>query len=181
VIVLARNEIREVEPGVFAVALTQGRVALVDRADLETIAEHRWYAARQHRTWYAQRIIHLPDGSRTSLKMHRLIFPGSEQVDHVNGNGLDNRNANLRGATAAENNHNACKRLDNTSGFKGVYWNTRDRRWRARIEVSGRKIHLGCHDDLEEAARAYDAAARERFGAFASLNFPVDSEQGATR
>jgi hypothetical protein len=178
-IVLARNEIREVEPDVFAVTLTQGRVALVDRADLETIAAHRWYAGRDRRTFYAQRIIHLHDGSRTTIRMHRFLMPDAEEVDHVNGDGLDNRRANLRVASRSDNKRNERKRLDNTSGFKGVHWDSGHMRWRAKIMVDGKNIRLGRFHLLEEAARAYDAAARVHFGTFAALNFPVEGERAA--
>jgi hypothetical protein len=174
-----KNAIREIDSGVLEVTLTQGKVALVDRADLELVAEHRWYALRNRRTFYAQTSLPCSDGKHTTLKMHRLILPGAEQIDHVNGNGLDNRRSNLRAATSLDNKRNERKRRDNTSGFKGVHWRKDLSRWRACIMVDGRTIHLGYHADRESAARAYDAAARERFGAYAAVNFPEPGERAS--
>jgi hypothetical protein len=177
----AKNAIKEVSPGVFGIELTQGKVALVDRANIDAIAEHRWCAWRNWCTFYALTTIHLPDGSRTTLRMHQLLIPGTEHVDHVNGDGLDNRRANLRAASTAENAHNQRKPRNNTSGFKGVYFDKIKGKWKARIMIDGRQISLGYHFDPETAASAYDSAAREHHGAFATLNFPEPGEQGAAR
>lgn len=109
-----------------------------------------------------------------TILMHRLITgaaPGQE-VDHVNRDGLDNRRANLRVATRSQQIANQDIRLDNTSGYRGVSWRRDSRRWQAQLTVNGKWRGLGCYDDPEDAARAYDAAAREHFGEFAVLNFP---------
>jgi hypothetical protein len=177
----ARNVIREVEPGVFSVELTQGKVALVDRADLELVAAHRWYANRFCRTFYATTNIRRDNGCRTTFRMQRLSFPVAEEVDHINGNGLDNRRANLRAATRAENQCNCRTPITNTSGLKGAYWDKTNSRWVSYITVKGLQIYLGRHDTAEECARAYDAAARVHFGAFACVNFPAEGEQGTAR
>jgi hypothetical protein len=147
-----KNAIRETEPGVFAVELTQGQVALIDAVDLELVSAHRWCADRRRRTFYAKAHVPRPDGGHTTLLMHRLILPGAEEVDHVNGSGLDNRRANLRAATRVENNRNVRKRLNSVAGHKGVSWHKHNRLWRARITVSGREICLGYFDDREAAA-----------------------------
>lgn len=101
------------------------------------------------------------------------------QLDHVDGNGLNNTRANLRPATNAQNNHNERLRATNTSGYKGVHWVRTNSKWRAEIRIDGRNRHFGYFVDPLDAARAYDAAARSAFGAFACLNFPLDGEQGA--
>jgi hypothetical protein len=176
---IPRNLIREVSPGVFAVALTQDKVALVDQADLEVIAPHRWYAARDHRTFYAHTATHRADGARTTICMQSILMPDAPRVDHVNGDGLDNRRANLRSATHAENLHNCRKSSRNTSGFKGVTWDKGGRRWLAQIVVNSRNIKIGRFADIDVAARAYDAAARAHFGSFAAVNFPEQGERSA--
>jgi hypothetical protein len=112
--------------------------------------------------------------------MHRVLLnaPASLHVDHVNGNGLDNQRSNIRLATPGENQHNGRLRKNNSSGFKGVSWVTRDKRWQVSIWLGGKQRALGRFQNLEDAARAYDNAARELFGEFARLNFP---EEGNTQ
>ncbi|MBV8278501.1 MAG: HNH endonuclease [Verrucomicrobia bacterium] len=104
--------------------------------------------------------------------MHRLIVnaPPGVQVDHVNGDGLDNRRANLRLASATQNAHNRKIRRDNTSGFKGVRFDQSSQRWDARITFQGKRYYLGLFVTAELAARTYDQAARRLFGDFARTN-----------
>lgn len=92
-------------------------------------------------------------------------------VDHINGDTLDNRRSNLRLCTVSGNNHNRMKSKNNTSGYKGVSWLKQNQKWRAYIKVNSKDKHLGCYLDKEDAARAYDKAAKEYFGEFARLNF----------
>ncbi len=97
-----------------------------------------------------------------------------EEVDHINGNKLDNRRSNLRLANRSTNQANRGASYHNKSGLKGVCHapHTKDR-WRAQITVRGHKMYLGTFTTPEEAARAYDQAAIQHFGEFARLNFPV--------
>ena len=104
---------------------------------------------------------------------HRLVWlhvtgvwPAAE-IDHINGNPGDNRLANLREATHAENLQNTKLQRTNTSGFKGAHWNTRDGKWYAQITADGRWRFLGYFSTPEAAHPAYCAAAREHHGEFA--------------
>lgn len=80
------------------------------------------------------------------------------QLDHRNGNRHDNRLANLREATNAENQQNLGPRSRSASGYLGVTWRKVERKWHARIRVNGHLKHLGYFDDPERAAAAYDSA-----------------------
>jgi hypothetical protein len=103
--------------------------------------------------------------------MHQLVYgPHTHEIDHKNGNGLDNRKANLREATRSQQTANARKTSrPKSSIYKGV---CRFRgAWVARIQPDGKCIHLGTFHDEKEAALAYDNAAREMFGEFANTNF----------
>jgi hypothetical protein len=103
--------------------------------------------------------------------MHRLIMgaePGQE-IDHINGNGLDNRKENLRVATRKENQQNRHITWGNST-YKGVYWEKQKNKWRARIFVSGKCVHLGFFLTEKEAAVAYNQGAIKYFGSFACLN-----------
>jgi hypothetical protein len=107
------------------------------------------------------------------IYMHREVInaPVDCQVDHVNHDGLDNRRDNLRLCTVSQNQGNSRKQnRETTSRYKGVSWHSRDRRWRAQIRYGKEKVHLGQFLSEEEAAYAYDRAARNRWGEFANIN-----------
>lgn len=104
--------------------------------------------------------------------LHRLIAGArkGEVVDHINGNSLDNRKANLRICTKAENSRNRKLGPTNKSGFKGVSWEAHTGKWRAKIGTDHKQITIGRFDTKEDAARAYNEAAIKYHGPFARLN-----------
>lgn len=143
------------------IQLTQGYVALVDDDDLaRVLALGRWQVSVCGRKLYASH-----GANRRTVRMHTFLT-GWDFVDHRNGDGLDNRRANLRPATAAQNAANQQLSIANTTGYKGVSL-YRNGRFRASIQ----RRHLGYFDTAADAARAYDAAALDLFGDFAHLNF----------
>lgn len=95
---------------------------------------------------------------------HRLIWLivtgawPTDQLDHINGDGLDNRRSNLREVTGIENNRNAKRYAHNTSGTMGVCWSKNRRKWVARIKVNGTTFHLGCFGNLPDAVEARKSA-----------------------
>jgi hypothetical protein len=162
------------------VQLTQGYVALVDDEDFERVSKFSWYAQVQRfkdkrvRNVYAQKKEKLLSGARTTKSMHAFIVNNPDltaEVDHEDHNGLNNQKHNLRKATKADNQHNTRKRINNTSGYKGAYWNKKDKVWRAMIGINSKLTHLGSYATSEQAARAYDEAALRLFGEFANTNF----------
>jgi len=88
------------------------------------------------------------------------------EVDHINANRADNRWCNLRLATTAQNNWNRTRPQHNKSGYKGVHWSKKSRKWKSQIKVNGESIYLGLFDDPKEAHAAYVAAAEKHFGAY---------------
>lgn len=154
------------------ISLTQGKQAVVDDKNYDRLACYKWYAARYKHLWYAQREVRLENGSRTTVKMHRLIFPDSIKVDLIDGDGLNNQEHNLRRATDLQNGANRRKCLSpKTSSFKGVHFRKDTGQWRATIRVNWKLKNIGQFPSEELAARAYDTAAIEHFGEFACLNF----------
>jgi len=154
--------------GVRRIPLSQGLFATVDAADYKKISEHKWSVCRQGCKVYA----HARINGRIVL-MHRFLMrpPKGYQVDHIDGNGLNNSQNNLRVCTPAQNQANQGPR-GGSSRFVGVY--RRGDRWRAGIGYRGRWYTLGTYGDEVEAAKARDREAVRVHGPYAYLNFPED-------
>jgi hypothetical protein len=138
------------------IVLSRGLRALVDDEDYEAlIKEGRWSAIQSGPRFYASH-----RSKRTGMKeyMHRFIMKPERgmDIDHINGNPLDNRKENLRICTRSINNlnKNVAIRMDNKSGVKGVYFATTHQKWKAEYCVNKRKFHLGFYPSLELAAAA---------------------------
>lgn len=155
-----------------AIMLTQWHVALVDDQDWERARAYKWHASSGNRTWYARRT---PTRTNSYRFLHRFILnaPPDLEVDHVNGDGLDCRRANLRLATKAQNQWNRSVRGHLRSEFKGVMRH-RYGYWSARVKTGGVERATYWRTELE-AAVAYNTMAVKAFGDFARLN-PVPSD-----
>lgn len=153
--------------------------AIIDDCDSD-LAELRWNIKIQANrfTNYAARGINLGKAKSykiQEIKMHRVILERTigrplevgEMVDHINGNGLDNRRENLRLAIDGDNVRSQRKRKDNISGYKGVTWDKDLKKWRARITYNSKLLHLGSFGTPQEAHEAYCNKAKELFGEFA--------------
>ena len=154
------------------ILLTNGMVVLVDPEDEQAVSRHRWYVWKpKSSNLYASARV---EGRWVWL--HRFIMgppPKPElRTDHVNGNGLDNRRSNLRWATPAQNMRNSRKVKSQSSKFKGVHWAKNRQGWEARIRADGHVRYLGVFDTEENAAAAYDEAAKDLHREFACLNNP---------
>ena len=148
--------------------LKTGQVVAVDAEDLARISLHKWHIMGNG---YAGRCWRENKKVRTQY-LHHFIFGNVPQIDHVNGNRLDNRKFNLRVATYSQNQGNSrVRKRPKTSFFKGIYWNKSNQRW--HVQIGSPRQYLGSYRDEVEAAKVYDTAAHRRWGQFAKLNLGV--------
>lgn len=148
------------------IKLTKNKYTLIDLEDFDRVSQLKWY----FNSGYAVR------GAKKRVLLHRFILnpPDHFQVDHINGDKLDNRRENLRLCTHRENIFNRSANRATKSGLKGVVF--QNNHWRARISFLGQKdMHLGYFNTKEEAAKAYDKAALKYHGEFARLNYEKET------
>jgi len=161
------------------IPLNHGRVALVDDDDYAWLNKYAWYADWNPHTqsYYAMRTVRYGKrkyNKKRKIYMHREILNAQlgQQVDHKSHDTEDNRKANLRLCTNAQNSYNQKRCKKGSSQYKGTCWYKPYQKWMARLQYKGRQYFLGYFTVEAEAAQAYDAAALKYFGEFAKLNFP---------
>ena len=152
------------------ILLTKGKSAIIDDDALDLIGDLKWHYQEKRKTGYAIRTIRI-NGKNVTERMHRIIVGAAHGtiVDHINGDGLDNRRENLRIVSHKENCINRRSKSSKT-GFKGV---CRLSSGCFVARIGSRKNHrvIGYFKTAEEAARAYDAEAKKIYGNIAVLNF----------
>jgi len=156
--------------------MAQPQYAKVDPANYKRLRGHEWLSKKGKNSFYARRRVPTGKGGKETLVyMHQEVIkvPDGMVVDHINHDGMDNREANLRAATRAQNIRNR-KKFSNSSSskYKGVSWRKKTRKWEVLITFERKRIFLGCFRSEIDAAKAYDRAAIKYHGEFASLNFP---------
>lgn len=139
------------------VKLTQGKYAKIDNDD-RAVKKFEWFAHFDGNNWYAKRNVRLENGDRTVISMHEQIKGIPEfgfEIDHIDGNGLNNMRGNLRFVTHRQNMLNKKMYSNNTSGVTGVSWHEASKKWRAYARLDKNLIHLGLFDKKREASIAY--------------------------
>jgi len=159
------------------IPLTQNKFALVDDADFVELSKHKWHAHKNQSVFYAASSSPNKRHGNKIVKMHRHIlglkYGDGVQIDHRDGNGLNNQKSNLRICTYKENQMNR-RKARGSSRYKGVYWCDRDKRWMAKIFYK-KAIYIGSFKSETEAAKAYNQAALKHFGEFANINKGVEN------
>ena len=148
------------------IKLTKNQFSIVDNEDYERLIIYSWHAQKDKNTYYARTNTSKKLGTSQTVRMHHFIigFPlKGMKVDHINGNGLDNRKENLRIITSRENSQNNFSKRQNkaTSIYPGVYWFKLRKKWRASFQCNGKSKHLGLFDSEEEASYKYEEAVIE--------------------
>jgi len=167
------------------ITLTRGMYAIIDAEDFEKVSAHKWYAYKGYSKFYAGKSQWQPGKKRQRLLcMHNFIFgdvPAGFLIDHINGDGLDNRKCNLRLATRSQNRGNARKTVQifgrpTSSKYKGVCWDKNNNKFTVQMKINNKSHHIGLFSDEIKAAEAYNKAAIAHFGEFALLNDLATSE-----
>lgn len=146
--------------------------ALIDDEDYAIISRYNWTLWIRKNRVYAQTHT-IFGGVNKVFAMHQMIMPTDDpkiQIDHRDGNGLNNQKFNLRYATNAQNQMNRSKGENTSSQYKGVYWNKERKLWVAGIKFNGKRKYLGASSSELEAAKIYNKYAKKLFGDFAYLN-----------
>ena len=152
------------------IELTKGKKALVDDDWYQVLSKFEWHSHHTNGKWYAVRTV--GKKGRMVVFMHRYITmaPPERVVDHIDGDGLNNQESNLRAVRPKANYYNRAIQSNNKTGFKGVCWDKERKRYMASISHDHKAINLGRFNTAEEAAIAYNNAATRLYGDFARLN-----------
>ena len=157
-------------PSYRLIALTRGKVAIVDEADFDWLNQWKWHTRQSGgNTFYAIRAIHQYGGGKVItrwIRMHNAVLGIKRGADHINGDGLDNRRGNLRKASHAQNCRNQKLRVDSTSGIKGVTWCKRTGKWQVHISIGKKRRSLGRFVEREDAIAIRKAAEKRYYGEF---------------
>lgn len=159
------------------IQLTKGKWTIVDAEDYAELIKFKWH----YREGYAKRAINRK-GDRRAIAMHNQIMntPKGFEVDHINGDGLDNRKCNLRVCKHQQNTWNRKSVTGSSSKYKGVSWQAATGYWKVNIKIDEKQMHIGCFWDEEDAARAYNRVAKGLHKEFAKLN-PVEDGESPSR
>src|SRR5258708_5074163 len=157
------------------IELTQNKKTIVDDENFDFLSQWKWFChTDKHGNLYAQRTqwIKGSKGKSNKIYMHRLIMeaPKNKEVDHIDGNGLNNVLSNLRLYYKKQNLFNSKPHKNSLSKFKGVTKFPNNKKWIAQICINHKTRNLGSYDNENQAALAYNQAAKQFFGQFAYLN-----------
>lgn len=150
------------------ISLTKGHQTLIDAIDLPLVERWNWFASINSQLQpYAVRRSYDVTPSKV-IRLHRIILDAPEwlDVDHIDGNTLNNRRSNLRLATRSQNCQNQKVNASNLSGLKGVSWRESRKKWQAQIMRNYKKYYLGLFDTPEAAYSAYCIASKSLHGHF---------------
>ena len=137
------------------IPLTKGYEAMVDDEDYEKLLPFSWHAHKSRNVIYADHITPHVNGKQKTIKMHRVILnvPNGVQIDHIDGNGLNNQKNNLRVVTNRQNHMN--RKWQRASKYPGITWERRRKHWVAQAQIDGKHVHIGSFPSEEEAYAAY--------------------------
>lgn len=154
------------------VPLTQNKEAIIDAEDVDKVLNYTWCAILNKGCFYAATAVRNAEGKVVRILLHKLILKCEKplEIDHADGNGLNNTKTNLRLVTRQQNMFNVRKPKHNTSGYKGVSWCQSSQKWKATISVERKRHHLGFYNTKEQAYSAYCEASERLHGKFGRVD-----------
>jgi hypothetical protein len=158
-------------------SLSQGLYTLVDAEEYDFLSQ---FPCHTHFSESNKPYACAATAEYKRVRLHKIILnlKYRQTADHINGDTLDNRRSNLRICTSKQNRWNRKKNRNNTSGYRGVYWHKRNKKWTTIICIEGVNKRLGQYNTAIEAAIAYDdAAIKHRDEEFRRLNFTNDERE----
>lgn len=146
------------------------KFASIDDDDYPKLSKYRWWRGGKGKK-YAFTTIYNGHNKKNNMSMHRMIMDYPKLgIDHEDGNTFNNQKSNFRICTQAENVRNSKRNIKNKSGFKGVYFDKKSKKFRALIHINNKGKHLGCFNNANDAAIRYNQIAKYHWGEFAKLN-----------
>lgn len=158
--------------------LTKGQFTLVDDEDFEYLSQWKWKATKIKNSYYATRSVHKKEGKFSTMFIHRIVLNVTDRnilIDHRDGNPLNNQKNNLRPANKSENAANQKARSGCTSKYLGVSWHKPLNKWKVNLQKDKVNRHIGYFASEQDAALAYNNAAKIFHGEFANLNIISDT------
>lgn len=161
-----------IKDGVVTIYMAGGKSLLVDEKDYPCVSRYRWYKRKHRNTYYAVSPAKDSNGVYHTLFLHKMIFPttAGKFCDHISGNGLDNRRVNLRAVTAQQNNINHCVRKDSKTGYSGVGWSNKRKKWHSYICQNKKVITILFTNCFKKAVEARKKEEINIFGEFARVS-----------
>lgn len=144
------------------ISLKHGKAAIIDDCDFELLSQFRWHVKFTNRTDRMYAVMNIPN---STLRMHHLVLPKKKgfDVDHINGDGLDNRRENLQYLTRSENLLKGKNHSDSKSGIKGVCFSKERKKWLAQLCVGYKTVLRKRFSKKEDAINALNKK-REEYG-----------------
>ena len=171
--ILGPNDYIVEQNGTTRIMLTQGHETIIDTVDYPRVGKLRWYLSKAAGKKYVTHSTPKSTGKAKTIYLHNLIMPGAAtlEVDHINGDTLNNCHSNLRLVTHKQNAWNRKIESNNSSGRLGVYWNKRTNKWNSLIMRDGVAFSLGYFNCFKRALESRKLAEKKYFGCFARGSF----------
>jgi len=174
-----KNEYILLDENTLEMTVTQGQKTCVDVSDMALFDENRWNARKgKSNKFYVRSTMPTVNGKQKNILLHRVIMGITDpkiEVDHIDGDTLNNRRSNLRIATHSENQRNQVAYKTSKTGIKNIAWHKREKKYRVQIQTDGKQKTYGSFHTIEEAIKLRDELLPLLHGEFANTKDKKDN------